>query len=432
MLEPRARRPDHRHHPRRAGPRRPRGRARPGAGGPVPPGRGVVLAVVDPGVGTDRRLVAVEVEHGIFSVPTTACSRRRSPCSAAPQRVGRAHEHRVPAAARPGRRSPGATSSRPPPPTSPRASTSTELGDEVDPAGAGARAGAAARHEEGDGASSARCWWVDRFGNCQLNIDPDELRAHGRRPGRAVEVRFGDRRASRRAGSRTYADAKPSELVLLVDSYGLAVAGPRPCARPPPNARSHRGRPSRWCHPARRCRGATRGRRSDAPRYDDRRCRAALHHPGGGVRPVRSATRPVTSGGSAARIPRPTGPGLPGDFSRPCAPTHSAWYKITQGAKAARSIVSRDWGSGPWDVGARGRRARHGAALVEKPPPARPKHHTHGRGPRSPSWRRREPPASAATVGGAAAAGLAPSAPLDVASVCHGAAVPSGCACPRA
>src|SRR5918996_3072557 len=33
------------------------------------PDGGIVLAVVDPGVGTDRRLVAVEVEHGILLGP---------------------------------------------------------------------------------------------------------------------------------------------------------------------------------------------------------------------------------------------------------------------------------------------------------------------------------------------------------------------------
>jgi S-adenosyl-L-methionine hydrolase (adenosine-forming) len=76
------------------------------------------------------------------------------------------------------------------------------------------------RHDEG-GAIHGEVWWIDRFGNCQLNIDPDELRAHGAEPGAALEVRFGDQVRSVR-WVHTYADAKPSELVLLVDSYGLA------------------------------------------------------------------------------------------------------------------------------------------------------------------------------------------------------------------
>jgi S-adenosylmethionine hydrolase len=71
-----------------------------------------------------------------------------------------------------------------------------------------------------EGTLEAEVWWVDRFGNCQLNLGPDEIEAMGARPGGRVEVRVGDQaRAARWV--RTYADAKPSELVLLVDSYGL-------------------------------------------------------------------------------------------------------------------------------------------------------------------------------------------------------------------
>ena len=95
-----------------------------------------------------------------------------------------------------------------------------ELGSPVDPAGL--VPGLVSLPEvRDDGAIVGEVWWVDRFGNCQLNIDPDELRA-GRRASRARGSR-----SSWPAGSaprgwvHTYADAKPSELVLLVDSYGL-------------------------------------------------------------------------------------------------------------------------------------------------------------------------------------------------------------------
>jgi len=71
-----------------------------------------------------------------------------------------------------------------------------------------------------DGAIVAEVWWVDRFGNCQLNVDPDMLAMLGAALGDRVEVRIGgDTRVARWV--RTYADAKASELVLLVDSYGL-------------------------------------------------------------------------------------------------------------------------------------------------------------------------------------------------------------------
>ena len=66
------------------------------------------------------------------------------------------------------------------------------------------------------------CPWSSwaRFGNCQLNLGPDELEVMGARPGGRIEVRVGDQtRVARWVG--TYADAKPSELVVIVDSYGL-------------------------------------------------------------------------------------------------------------------------------------------------------------------------------------------------------------------
>jgi S-adenosylmethionine hydrolase len=71
-----------------------------------------------------------------------------------------------------------------------------------------------------DGAIVGEVWWVDRFGNCQLNIDPAELQSHGVDVDGRLELRFGDQARMAR-WVRTYADAKPSELVMLVDSYGL-------------------------------------------------------------------------------------------------------------------------------------------------------------------------------------------------------------------
>jgi S-adenosylmethionine hydrolase len=70
------------------------------------------------------------------------------------------------------------------------------------------------------GAVRGQVWWVDRFGNCQLNIDPEELQAHGVDVGGSLELRFGEQARMAR-WVHTYADAKPSELVVLVDSYGL-------------------------------------------------------------------------------------------------------------------------------------------------------------------------------------------------------------------
>jgi S-adenosylmethionine hydrolase len=58
--------------------------------------------------------------------------------------------------------------------------------------------------------------WVDRFGNCQLNVDPDEIAVYGD----AVLLRFRDQvRASKRAV--TYGAIGRGEVGLVVDSYGL-------------------------------------------------------------------------------------------------------------------------------------------------------------------------------------------------------------------
>jgi len=94
-----------------------------------------------------------------------------------------------------------------------------ELGTLVDPAGL--VPGLVALPEvRDDGSIAGEVWWVDRFGNCQLNIDPDELSVARAGEGARVEVHVGGEiRAARWV--HTYADAKPSELVLLVDSYGL-------------------------------------------------------------------------------------------------------------------------------------------------------------------------------------------------------------------
>ena len=95
----------------------------------------------------------------------------------------------------------------------------TDLGPIVDPAGL-VPGLIGLPHVTDEGAIEAEVWWIDRFGNAQLNVGPEELTGQGVAPGGVVEVRAGERSKSAR-WVRTYADASPSELVLLVDSYGL-------------------------------------------------------------------------------------------------------------------------------------------------------------------------------------------------------------------
>jgi hypothetical protein len=67
-----------------------------------------------------------------------------------------------------------------------------------------------------DGAVAAEVLWVDRFGNCQLNVDPDEIEHLGAR----VQLRWGDdvRTAERAA---TYEGITPGQAGLVTDSYGM-------------------------------------------------------------------------------------------------------------------------------------------------------------------------------------------------------------------
>jgi S-adenosyl-L-methionine hydrolase (adenosine-forming) len=184
------------------------------------PEGGIVLAVVDPGVGTERRLVAVEVEHGILLGPDNGLLAPAVAILGGAQRVVAltSTEHQLPA---PGPTFAGRDILAPAAAHLAAGIDLSDLGDDIDPAGLIPGLVSLPQHDEG-GAIRGEVWWVDRFGNCQLNVDPDELRAHGAEPGAVLEVRFGDQARSVR-WVHTYADAKPAELVMLVDSYGLAA-----------------------------------------------------------------------------------------------------------------------------------------------------------------------------------------------------------------
>lgn len=178
----------------------------------------IVVAVVDPGVGTSRRLVGVEVgggillgpDNGLLAPAVAMAGGARSVVSLdnpdyqlpAPSPTFAGRDVLAPAA---GNLAAGATLA--------------DLGSPVDPAGL--VPGLVSLPElRDDGSIVGEAWWVDRFGNCQLNVDPDELGVHGAGEGSRVEVHVkGEVRVARWV--HTYADAKPSELVLVVDSYGL-------------------------------------------------------------------------------------------------------------------------------------------------------------------------------------------------------------------
>jgi S-adenosyl-L-methionine hydrolase (adenosine-forming) len=179
---------------------------------------GVVLAVVDPGVGTDRRAVAIEVgdgqsylvgpDNGLLGSAVgmvggaTAAVELTNPeyqlAAPGPSFAGR--DIFAPAAAH-----------------LCAGVALAELGDPVDP-GLLLPGLVPLPREEGD-ALIGEVLWVDRFGNCQLNVDPDEVDAWGDRIQlRWVRPKEGSRTATR---VRVYDDLATGQVGLAVDSYGL-------------------------------------------------------------------------------------------------------------------------------------------------------------------------------------------------------------------
>jgi S-adenosylmethionine hydrolase len=178
----------------------------------------IVLAVVDPGVGTDRRLVAVDVEGGVLLGPDNGLLAPATAMIGGPRRVVSIEnpEYRL---AAPGPTFAGRDVLAPAAGHLAAGVPLEALGPEVDPAGL-VPGVVSLPDADPSGAIAGEVWWVDRFGNCQLNVDPEALLLAGTRPGGHVELRLVDGVRSAR-WVHTYADAKPSELVMLVDSYGL-------------------------------------------------------------------------------------------------------------------------------------------------------------------------------------------------------------------
>ena len=70
----------------------------------------------------------------------------------------------------------------------------------------------------------AKCLYVDRFGNIQLNLTAADLEPLGIVPGRQVEVELPVDRFYAVA-ARTFADARPGDIILYEDAYrNIAIA----------------------------------------------------------------------------------------------------------------------------------------------------------------------------------------------------------------
>ncbi|MGH8868837.1 MAG: SAM hydrolase/SAM-dependent halogenase family protein [Actinomycetes bacterium] len=182
----------------------------------------VLLAVVDPGVGTARRAIAVDAGPCVLVGPDNGLLSRTWEALGG---VGRAVALAPHAG---GRHGPSATFHGRDvfAPAAARLATGTDLhalGPRIDPASLVTLPPAVVRVLPGR--VETEVLTVDRFGNLQLAAGPDDLRAaFGDEPPRALLLASGDVTRPVRRG-RAFADVAPGEPVLLTDSAGrLAVA----------------------------------------------------------------------------------------------------------------------------------------------------------------------------------------------------------------
>ena len=182
---------------------------------------GVVLAVVAPGVGTSRRRVAVEVGSG-QSVLVGPDNGLLAPAVALVGGADRAVSLSDPAWYLP---SPSTTFDGRDvfAPVAAHLACGVdlaELGELIDPNGLlPAVVSAAAIETDG---LHAEVWWIDRFGNVQLNAGPEDLTevADGNAIADRFRVRIGERVLPARLVT-AYDAVEPGGLGLLIDSDGL-------------------------------------------------------------------------------------------------------------------------------------------------------------------------------------------------------------------
>jgi S-adenosylmethionine hydrolase len=185
---------------------------------------GVVLAVVDPGVGTDRRGVAIEVGDGQSYLVGPDNGLLASAVGLVGGATGAVEltepDYQLPA---PGPTFAGRDVFGPAAAHLCAGVPLEALGPRIDPAEL--VPGLVPLPRDEDGAIVGEILWVDRYGNCQLNVDPEAVEAWGGR----VQLRWtrpspGVRTAVRAA---TYGELGPNQVGLVVDSYGLLAVSVR-------------------------------------------------------------------------------------------------------------------------------------------------------------------------------------------------------------
>lgn len=187
---------------------------------------GVVLAVVDPGVGSNRRAIAIEVGGGtsVLLGPDNGLLAPIVALVGGPDKIvelTNAHYQLPQLQESPSGLTFGARDI-----FAPAAGhilkglDIAELGPEVDPNTLTPQIIPVARKDE-QGNLTADILWIDQFGNAQLNLeskDIEELTAADAK----IQIHFKDIVRTINV-AQTYSDLKSGELGMVIDSYGLAA-----------------------------------------------------------------------------------------------------------------------------------------------------------------------------------------------------------------
>jgi S-adenosylmethionine hydrolase len=185
-------------------------------------GEGVHLAVVDPGVGSDRREIALRSGDGrLYVGPDNGllvpAAEKLGGIEAAHEITNREYALEPISATFHGRDifSPAAAH--------------LALGLAIEELGPAVEADSLARIEVPkpdvtDRRIRARCLYIDRFGNMQLNLTREHVERLGIEPGTQVELELSAERYYAIA-ARTFTDARGGEIILYQDAYeNIAIA----------------------------------------------------------------------------------------------------------------------------------------------------------------------------------------------------------------
>jgi S-adenosylmethionine hydrolase len=183
---------------------------------------GIIIAVVDPGVGSARRAIAIEVAggRGIFLGPDNGLLASGIAMAGGADRAFELTNTDLHLAA-PGTTFAGRDVFAPVAAFLANGGALEDVGNEIDTASVMPGLVPVASDEtHASYGSGLRCevTWVDAFGNCQLNVGPDDV-AHF---GQVLRLVIGDDVRSARVVSH-FADIDGGAIGAVIDSYGMVA-----------------------------------------------------------------------------------------------------------------------------------------------------------------------------------------------------------------